>query len=70
MQVLEGRFRYIHVVRDGRDVATGDNQMQHRSLCKFVESEDSVHDTVCGTGGTNTDPTARLEFWVSQYYLF
>ena len=34
--VLGDAFRFIHVVRDGRDVALGDNQMQHHSLCAFV----------------------------------
>jgi hypothetical protein len=32
-QALQGQYKLVHVLRDGRDVATGDNQMQYSSLC-------------------------------------
>ena len=31
--LFRGNFRVIHVIRDGRDVATGANQMQFSGLC-------------------------------------
>ena len=32
--VFGDKFRFLHVLRDGRDVAYGDNQMQFWMLCE------------------------------------
>lgn len=34
--MLGGNFKIIHVVRDGRDVALGDNQAQFNGLCEDI----------------------------------
>ena len=41
-QLFRGNFRVIHVIRDGRDVATGANQMQFGSLCAVAGGIDTA----------------------------
>jgi hypothetical protein len=61
---LKDKFRYVHVVRDGRDVSIGDNQMQHRGLCRHVNSVDDIGENLCGSSKDKLeDPSSRLEFW-------
>lgn len=56
-RIFQGRFRYIHVIRDGRDVARGDNQMQFNSNCKWLG--------LCPSAQPKKSSRAdlRLEFW-------
>lgn len=38
---FEGKLRFVHVIRDGRDVALGDNQNQYQAICgKTQETRD------------------------------
>lgn len=39
--VTNNRFRYVHVMRDGRDIAAGDNQYFFNSVCKRYHTPDS-----------------------------
>lgn len=42
--VFGDHFRFLHVLRDGRDVAYGDNQMQFWMLCeKFYGKDNGAH---------------------------
>lgn len=62
-ELFNGKFRFVHVVRDGRDVALGDNQMQHSGLCKFVNGShhNRTFKSSCGREGHRT--AARVNFW-------
>lgn len=53
-QFFEGRFRFVHVLRDGRDLALGDNQRQYLSICRHVPQLRRPCD-----GSLQS----RLEFW-------
>jgi hypothetical protein len=53
---FDGKLRFIHVIRDGRDVALGDNQNQYQSVCGKTEETRSL----------GCDPKSlsnRLLFW-------
>jgi hypothetical protein len=39
--VTAGRLRYLHITRDGRDIANGDNQLFFNSVCKRYHGVDS-----------------------------
>lgn len=44
---LKDNFRIVHVVRDGRDVALGDNRMMMDSLCRRYFPHDLVLEGYC-----------------------
>lgn len=56
-RLFRGNFRVIHVIRDGRDVATGENQMQFGSLCKHAFTDRALCE--------KTPPNA-LRFWAKM----
>ena len=62
-ELFNGKFRFVHVVRDGRDVALGDNQMQHSGLCQFIGGthHNQTFKSTCGREGHRT--AARVNFW-------
>ena len=76
--ILGDAFRFIHVVRDGRDVALADNQRQYHSLCVSVAGITPGTDS-CGSWqehkydskgrydeGSEDDPQPRLNFWAKM----
>jgi len=52
----KNRMKYIHVVRDGRDIASGENQFFFYQVCKYYYPANLLH---------KCDPTVenRIEFW-------
>lgn len=77
--ILGDNFRFVHVVRDGRDVAVGDNQMQYNGLCRYVRGPDGAENS-CGSlqqrrdvdvaaprsHKKSFDPKARVHFWAQM----
>jgi hypothetical protein len=55
--VFKDNFRFLHVLRDGRDVAYGDNQMQFWMLCAKLYGED-----FCNRDRVDHH-RASLQFW-------
>jgi len=51
--ILGSRLKFVHVVRDGRDVAGGANQLMFKSLCSVYNGRTCV----------SYDKRERLEFW-------
>ena len=55
--IFGDHFRFLHVIRDGRDVAYGDNQMQFWMLCE-------KHYSASFCDRTKTDHhVASMQFW-------
>lgn len=53
--VNNGRLKYIHIIRDGRDVASGDNHNYFKTLCKRYHNKNSP---LCIDSYEN-----RIELW-------
>jgi len=53
--VMNRRIRYVHITRDGRDIAAGDNQYFFESICKKYHSAESP---LCESKYEN-----RIELW-------
>jgi len=53
--VTSNRFKYVHIVRDGRDIAAGDNQYFFNSICKKYHTDDS---SLCDDTLVN-----KIELW-------
>ena len=51
---FSGRFRFIHVIRDGRDIALGDNQNQYKGACSKADSVG---------GECDSSISSRLLYW-------
>ena len=65
--IFGDHFRFLHVIRDGRDVAYGDNQMQFWMLCE-------KHYSASFCDRTKTDHhVASMQFWqdvnIQAYHL-
>mmetsp|Transcript_3698 Transcript_3698/g.4254 ORF Transcript_3698/g.4254 Transcript_3698/m.4254 type:complete len:419 (+) Transcript_3698:348-1604(+) len=62
-EVLKNKtFKYIHVIRDVRDVSKGDNQAFYRSLCsQLYKGNDHEQNCVEAPGGKRI--MARMKFW-------
>uniref|UniRef100_A0A7S3PG62 Sulfotransferase domain-containing protein n=1 Tax=Aplanochytrium stocchinoi TaxID=215587 RepID=A0A7S3PG62_9STRA len=56
------RFRYIHVLRDGRDVSKGDNQAFYKSLCPSLYEIDDVQSN-CVEAPGSLRVMSRMKFW-------
>ena len=45
--VLKTNFKLVHVVRDGRDIALGDNRGMMNDLCKLILTGEEVAKGYC-----------------------
>ena len=57
---LDKKMKVIHVIRDGRDIALGDNRMMMRSLCKRYFGEDLAAKGYCRSGTENRNDVSDL----------
>lgn len=53
-------MKVVHVIRDGRDIALGDNRMMMRSLCKRYFGEEFAAKGYCRAGGENQNDVSSM----------